>query len=502
MQRIVFGKDKWRSIMFLVHPRLKIGGLEISDTNLAYMYINPDSGKLQKASVRMEEGVVEKGVLKDPERFKKHLLNLRSQITHKEGYIIPVVLSISDKNVYTQRLSLPRMKDSEFQEAVSLNLQTISPIDFKNTYHDWEQMENEEETEEVSLFASFAEKNIIDAYAEAFKLGGFFVTAVESKTTSLVRAVGQFEDIFGLQKSYLIIGGTSDGISFIIISGGYVYFTRFSSWDEIGEDMESFIVGGYNQVSIFFENQVHKSFDAVYVAAGSFTNRIWDIVARNFSIKPLTVRLKDTSVDESWHVVLGAGLRGCIPLSQDTQISLASEGTELLYQRMRTSSFLSAWTGIFFSVSLILLASFIGVFIFLNSYMGKTTNAVASSFNDPQILPKYEFYASEAAKFNERATAALSMENARVRWGKFMEDLLALEGNSVLIDRLYVQSKDAPVSVTARAVDEVAANDFEKKIAKLPYVSDTNLPLSSFQKADGIMRVSFILSFNLANLNF
>ena len=124
----------------ILSPRIEVGGLEISDGGAVYLSLAPETRKITSASVKFSEGVIVGGRVKKYAELVNSLKQLRNHITADKTRKIPVVISISDANVYTQEFMLPQLKLSTLEEAVRLNLQVISPIDFSKSYHDWQRI--------------------------------------------------------------------------------------------------------------------------------------------------------------------------------------------------------------------------------------------------------------------------------------------------------------------------------------------------------------------------
>lgn len=497
----------------LIRPQLRIGGLELSNEGIVFFREaeknNPENSI--KASLRLDSGVIEDGKLLQPEKFRRSIQTLRKMITKKKNETIPIILSISDQNVYTQRFSLPPLKRSEVRQAIQLNMQAISPVDMGTTYYDSEYMKEMSESGEQEILASFVHKDIVDGFLKILQEEGFFVAAIEQKATSLARGFIGFEKKFDPQKSYLLVATTGDGIGFIIVRKESLYFSRFTPWKLViehgsleqqhQEEFRNFLVREYHQIHNFFSNKFHDEFSCIFVISSTATEFILDVFKKNLSVPIASIQINALGINESWFVALGASVRGEVPRSQDRQISLAPEGTELLYQQMRIHSFLSLWTRVFSSVSFVILAAFLGVFIFLNQYIKANIDAVLSSFNDPQVLAQYEFYRKESEIFNKKVEMAVELRKQHIQWGKFVADIFKQVPTQVVIDRMYVQSREMPITINARTTSEFEAQEFKNRIQKLPYITGVDLPLSSFQKADETY-TSFRLSFRLKNVDF
>jgi hypothetical protein len=495
-------KRRFHRFAKFILPRLNSGGLEISDTALVFVRLNERTGAWERASVRLEPGIVEKGKLLQPARLRQQLRALHTSATRRKHEVIPVVLSIPDSNVYTQRISLPPLKKSEFREAVKLNIQATSPIEIGQMYYDWERVASAQENTsgEQGILASYAERAAVDGFLQACGEEYFFVTAVEQKTTSFTRVVRRFEGTFDTAGSCLLILATTDGISSIIVRQGSVHFVRFTPWESIAEEeFRDFIVRDYHQMNNFLTNQFHEKFSCVHISAYNGAEQIVKIFAETFSVPSQIVQVP--GMEGPWHIALGAALRGLIPRSQDVQISLAPDGTESLYQQIRLSAFLSLWTLICSAAGGTLLLAFLGIFIFLNGYIGTTAATVSSAFNDQQVLAQYGFYSQEAQKFNSEVLQALELASQHVAWNALVAQIYGRAGTGIVIDRIYVQSRDMPVTVNGRAISESAANEFRNSMAQLPYVAGAELPLGSLQRINET-ELSFQLTFRLKNVQF
>ena len=134
MARILNFQKAWEWILSFLRVRAVTGGLEISDQVLRLVYFNKKGG--ETAAVRLEPGILENGVVKNPEAFKAALALLRSKVAeiHAPSQKINVVVSLGSVNIYSQVFNLPVLQGADLEKAIELNVQMLSPIDIAQAY--------------------------------------------------------------------------------------------------------------------------------------------------------------------------------------------------------------------------------------------------------------------------------------------------------------------------------------------------------------------------------
>ncbi len=483
-----------KKIARIVRPQVEIGGLEITDTGIVFFSIAPETARATQHSIPLEPGIIQEGKIKNEEVFIKNLKALHKQISAKEKKEIPVVVSISDENIFTQLFTLPQLAEGSFEEAVRLNMQTISPIDFTNAYAGWEKIESIPGVLETEVISSFVEKPIIDGFLRCFKRSGFLAVAIEHRSMSLARFVSQREPSFAQVKSYILVHIGGDGITIAVMSRGHLCFDKFSSWqtilkeihatrDIIFSDFATLVIREIHQVSNFFVGRSHDPISGVYIVGGAMEQQLIEVLKNKFSfgVYPLTVT--HTSGDEAWFISMGAALRGLIPRAQDTAISLTPEDTRDMLFHAQINTFTSAWRTMVLISGATVLAAFIGIYIFLNHVIFTISNDLNTSVTSASVA-RYNELKQEATLFNQSVARASTVQDQRVRWYALLSDLYRQTGPLVAIDRIYVQSADSGIVLNARTNKEESAIDFKRKIEQLPSVTDVQLPLTSITQAD------------------
>ena len=82
-------------------------------------------------TIRLAPGIMEKGVIKDKPAFAAALQELRSKLpaAKRKKRILNVFVAMSSVNMYSQVFTLPVMEGEDFDKAIELNVQMISPVD-------------------------------------------------------------------------------------------------------------------------------------------------------------------------------------------------------------------------------------------------------------------------------------------------------------------------------------------------------------------------------------
>ncbi len=507
----MFSLKSFNKIFRLLKPHVLVGGLELSDAGVTYIALDPESSKINQFSVKLIQGTISNGKLLNKEDLITALKNLHKQITSNSLQKLPVSVSLCDSNVYTQQFSLPQLKSSSFEEAVRLNLQVISPIEFSKTYSDWQKIEKEDpQSNEVDVLASFTDKDIVNPIFEALNEGQFIPVSVEQKAASLARLISKYATGYEKKHSYFILHISSDGLSFSIVRYGFLYFNRFTPWSSIIKqsadsrqiplkEFSDNIVQESQRVINFYSGHFSDTISSIYIIAPGLEEQVRSIIQSHFSLTIEPTTLKNYTIDHSWLVTFGVALRGLVPRSIDTEISLAPEGTEDQFHHSQILSFISLWRKIVVSSFAIILVACLGVYLFLNSYMEKITqdfHSVVGNYN----LSRLNTLKQEAEIFNKSIDRAVAARQQQTRWEKVLRSIFTQAGSDVSIDRVYVQSMELPVVMNAQTFSSDNAVAFRNRLAKLPYLSNVDLPLNSITSGEG-GAVTFLISFRVTNLN-
>lgn len=135
------------------------------------------------------------------------------------------VVSLPEDKVISRLVRLPPMKENEVMEALRYEAETFIPYPLDQVSIDYEVVE-EDESGRISVFALAAKQEVVKRYVDLFKKIGLQLTAVESPSLALRRAV---QRVIPTDLNVLImdLGETSTAITACKKEG--IVFTRVIS---------------------------------------------------------------------------------------------------------------------------------------------------------------------------------------------------------------------------------------------------------------------------------
>ncbi|MFA6494953.1 MAG: pilus assembly protein PilM [Candidatus Paceibacterota bacterium] len=480
------------NLLSLLKPRVAIGGLEISEMGVSFVGLHMAGKDILSLSVRTPEQMFSEGRMSNTQALIDALRRIHDGIAPKSEKKIPVVVSIPDTFVYTQTLSLPRLQGGDFLDAVKLNLQTISPIDFSSAYYDWETIASlPSDGMEIGILASFVKKQLIEDILAALDQAHLYPVAIEQKSVSLVRALTTHAPSFEPTKSYCFIHVASDGISLSIVRGGVFFFNRSLSWPSIVDlsrgvreisfsQFKGIVTDEIRPVLNFYTNHFQDSIAAIYVIAPGLTQEVQEIIAQQFATPVFAAQLPgEYGLMQEWAAPLGAALRGLIPRSADKNITLTPQGAQTQYLHSQVFAFVSLWRTIVVVVSVFVIAIFMGSYLFLHALLGSTSQEV-SAMQGGSDASQLTALQNEAKQFNKNISGALEIRSAQVHWMTLIDDIESRATSAgITIQRILIQSKNDPVSIEAQANSEAAEINFKTLLLGSPFVLSADIPLGS-----------------------
>lgn len=495
-----------RRLAKLVNPSPMIGGLEISDSGLRYLVIQ--SNKVFKASVALEPGVVVGGRVKDREKLLAAARKLRLAVGPERG-VINVILSCSPGNVYSQTFSIPALIDKKrIEEAVQLNLQAISPIDVRNAYYDAQELrEVPTDGGQLEFLAAFIESQIIDDFNQILMQAKFRVVAIEFPALSLARLIVERGGGLDFGQAHLVLHMSEDGMKFLILVQGFMYFQYFLSWETIREglgrrkieivDVKNAILREVRRLLNFYIGRFGGQPAAIIFISPTAFPDIEKELNENFAIKIQPLALVDFGdLSASWFVAAGAALRGLISRSQDSFISLAAVGTEEDYYQTQTLHFISFWRNI-----IITTLGFVAVvFVISDSLLAQTQKTLDQELTRIAVLPNAAEVGElqkEVEDFNRLVRIVGDLDKSIIDWTPFLEKMMTIaRNNKINYDRIFVTAEKR-VAINARADSETAAINFKNQMLQDKNFQNVVLPLAGIAAGPG--EVTFSVNFEVVS---
>ncbi len=513
MIKIDFGKIK--KIIKILNPIPEIGGVEISDSAVKFALAKDDKSVF--TSLNLALGIVSEGKVLDKNKLKEALMGLHSRITPKLKKKIYAVVNIPDDNIYAQSFNLPTAASDNLEEAAKLNLQMISPMDFSTVYSDWQKIgEIKFDGGQLEILGAFVSGGIVDDIIECLKEANFVVVAVEYAGLALSRVAAA---ALPQSPDFVLMHLGANGLNFIFVKNSNFYFSHFAPWPKNEERqikmsvVEEMVVSETQRTLNFVgshwpETQIKNIFFSTPV----LEEKIAEIISKNFGLTAqkvvLPANLKDLagqwsvndkqiiSLGSDWFSALGSALRGLIPRSKDIIISLASAGTEEEFRQYRIVNFTKMWrNAVLTSLSLILI-SFISVDMFIIS-MVKSIDSQLSNLANLSVSQEITNLQKLAKDFNAKVDLALKAKEGIYNFSPIIEKLMGFAGEkNIIIDRIFIQSKNSDILFNGRANDFQNIIDFKTKIESDSQFKEVIMPPAGVIMDSG-GKASFNITFKI-----
>ncbi|OGY64206.1 MAG: hypothetical protein A3I89_02290 [Candidatus Harrisonbacteria bacterium RIFCSPLOWO2_02_FULL_41_11] len=511
LNKFVFGK-----LLKLLNPQVTIAGLGIG--NAAALIVQFENGALKKSSVVLAPGIIEKGKVKDRNKFVGGLKKLHEQFVPRKsvwdfaGFSkskekIPVIVSLLSENVYTQIFSTPILPSEKLEEAAKLNMESISPANFDANYFDWQEAARDEKSGKIEFLGAFMDKSAVNEYVSALAEAGFIPIAVEFSALAIARTVKEFSVGIDLEKPQVVLEIGGDGIDFMVFNKGNLYFHYFVSWDfarsvdkvqgEISfEDIKELIIREIKKVSIFYANRWGGNIKDLILIAPASQPKIKKLIKENFSFEIMDLRLKEfDSFSSSWFSALGTALRGIMPRSEDNLISLMAVGTEEKYFQSAVMLFIKMWRNVI-AATLLFLSAF---FFFANVLMANTVNKLDNKLREITKAPEGEevlALQNSANTFNRLADKVLEAKKQNIDWSPFFSKISSsAKKHGIFLTRLSLDSLKSAAILGGKADGDASAINFKNSLVDGGF-KEVSLPLSDIiANKDGT--VSFTITFKL-----
>ncbi|HTY39810.1 MAG TPA: hypothetical protein VMC43_01835 [Candidatus Paceibacterota bacterium] len=492
-------------LLAFLRVRSIIAGLEIGDTVLRYA-VRAD-GVWQFASLRLPPGIIEDGKVKDYKQFVEALGALRAQIVGPQDKrsLVNVVVSLSSINIYSQVFSLPMIEGENLEKAIQLNIQMVSPGEAAQTYSGWQMVGQDQRSVRLEILSAFINRTIADDMKRALKEAGFVVYSLESRALSLARAVRQLAAGFDPTRSYIVLNLDSNGLEFLVLRQGQLYFQYFNPWQDFQgperqisqEAFENIVTRNLHQVLNFYNSHWSDPVMEILVAASGLQDEVIRVVTQNFPlvIQPLTLSLSP-DVGPDWFVALGSGLRGLIPRRDDKDISLLGVSAQEEFRHHQMISFLEFWRVVVPVSLVILILAFVGA----DTFLSWTTRSLDKKINDAAALTPE---AAQLGTLQARVDAFNQMvgfikttrQNAPNESAllETIEEMLA--AHNATVQRVVFQGYQAGIKVMAQAKSTDDIQKLNQALDADPRFHGVDIPFPSIQQnQDG---VSFLVTFSM-----
>jgi hypothetical protein len=495
-----FIRKNFKKLMWSDSP---IAGLEIKDAAIRIAQFDGDI--IKKSAVLLEPGVIEFGKVKDRERLTESFKKLHSQFSSNKEKI-PVIAIIPSANIYAQVFSVPALSGEELKDAAELSLASISPIDLSTAYADWQQLSIVQRDNRIEMLGAFAVSSVVDEYVAVLEEAGFTPIAIEFPALAISRAIRDFSAGIDIKKPQVVLNVSSDGIDFVALRHGNLYFDYFIPWKVVQEegkagreilfsDFKETIVKEIKKVAAFYGSHWEGKLDKIILISQALNEEISGFIKENFPFEVVELKLGQfRDLPTSWFGVLGSAIRGKIPRAEDNLISLMKIGTEEEYFRNRIKLSIKSWGNILLTVMVFLVL----IFVLADSFLYRMSDRVASQVlgvgggvESAEISELQE----QARRFNQLVGKISAAKKRSAPQSQFFSRLSSLSQRRVVLERILVNRETGLVLLSGQANDEATALDFKNALVREGF-ADVSLPLSNIVSNQN-QTVSFSLTFRL-----
>ena len=166
-------------------------GLDISDSSLKFMQL---SIKGKSFSIDLygekpiEQGVVERGIIKDKEKLSEVIKKLR--LEYKDAHLSKyVVSSLPDENTFLKTIKLPHAGFQELESTIVVEAERNIPLDVDSLYLDYYIFEENSKERTIRVLLAATQNTIVDSFIDSVVDAGLFPVVVEPEVSAIGRSV-------------------------------------------------------------------------------------------------------------------------------------------------------------------------------------------------------------------------------------------------------------------------------------------------------------------------
>lgn len=492
-------------VMIFLRVRSRAGGLEISNT--AIRFAKFDGREWKMFSLRLPKDVLKGAQILNYQVFVQALKKLKSQISSSRGQNIPVIVSLSSLNIYSQVMNLPILDEDRIEEAVKLNIQMATPADISTFYLGWQVVGSNESEKKADVLAAFIDSNIIDDFNKALREAGFFAIVFEPRSLAIARLAREQGVGIDLSKSYAALVLDNDTLDFVILRHGNLYFEYLNYWKDLnGEnkvisllDFKNAVTNNLRQVMNFYSQHWPDKIEAVVLITSGLNEEIKKIISNGFSlpVKDLGLRL-DRPVGSDWFTVLGSGLRGVASRKEDREISLLGTTARSEFRIEQIVSFIKFWRVLLPAATGLLLLFFIAA-NFILMKRNETLKAQTAIVDNRQFL-EVQLLQKEATVFNRSLDLIVSSRSSPELRSMALERIYKLvRDNGITLTRFNFSGFNTSLVFYGQASSQNQIIEFKKALEAALFISDVKLPLTEIKP--GPQGFSFLISFLMTSSN-
>lgn len=483
------GRAMLHFLLRILNPAPEIGGLEITSSGVRFARITGD--RVIQSSVPLPPGTLEDGKVKNKEALAVSLQKLHGQIAHPKE-IVQIILLIPPQNVYTEIFSLPFLSADKLREAAHLNLQMISPLDIQSAYYDAEQISDIGEGGQVEFLGAFAHQAVVHEYEAILHDTRFSLVAVEFPALALARLIRGLGSRPLSDKFLIGCVVQEGGLQFFLMRRGnllFHYVVPFKLEESNAarrlsiESVKGALVAETQKIFNFASSHWGgETINGFVIIAPAQADVFGETLTKQFAlpVEPFALS-RFSDVPQMFFPALGSALRGALPRSLDTAISLTAVGTERRYEEHRLLYFANVWRNI--------IVAFVGFFAVVYLIVYGIMTRYAAAENAQPVLPDSSGIRREitpiqndAKEFNRLLSLYAKAKGAARAASPAVRSIFShAQTNGITVQRMTLDSSNTMALAGRGATDDIITR-FKDELTKDTLFRDVVLPLASISR--------------------
>lgn len=468
--------------MMFFGQREKIAGLAISQESIGLLLVKPNKGggsRVEYIKERpLEEGVIQNGMVHNPDLFKKALKEVvPRRIVSRWREPRKVILSLPEELVHYETLLVSNTLNAEqLENSIVSHLEKNSPFPLEDIIYDWEEYPYSEK--QKLILAAFLEKEKTSAYLETIQDTGLYAVALEGEFLSIRRFLGTKE---GITRALVLVRPSK--ITSVILVDNMPSFSRSVPWRGNAQDIKKEVI----KILEYYISEHPKGpavKELIFVASEnqrSATKTAQEELGRSLKIE--VGWLQAPGAETTNPALLGSSLRGLVPRSKDKFISLMSPGTEELFHETQVLLFSRIVNDFLVIVSVILVIIFsLASFYILPNFSRQKSAQIEIKRAQP-ATKEIEELEEKVTEFNALVEPLAAIEQNTPDWILPLTDVTIRIRPGIHVNSVSMGKASNTVQIGGTADDIGFLLDFKSALSFSGiYSADLTIPFSSFEK--------------------
>ncbi|KKQ56369.1 MAG: PilM [Candidatus Woesebacteria bacterium GW2011_GWC1_38_13] len=430
------------------------------------------------AAIDLPQGLIQNHEVKDVKALADVLKSIWHKLKIKEksiGIVIP------EFSTFTKAMDLPKLDREEINEAVKWQAEEYIPLDPEQMLLDWRIIS--EKPEGIRILAVAVGERLLKGYVAASDAAGLFPLVVETPSLSLMRLVGDDEDL------KMVIYFSLDEIIIFILKGQEILTSSVIGASSSSQVLSSTIA---RILRYFEETKITKIFIGGVPGNNAYVSDIFN----NFKIPMEKLHIKISGINENDFQ------KYSIPIS--LQYTNTSEPTDSETINLLPPEVITKYKGKRFGVQLwgLLLVTtlifvgclmaLLGTYFYLLQGLSKYKNI--SSLSDISYQ-KSKTASDEIKKVNTLADVALKIDSVTYYPQEILNNIYKYKPEGVAVLSYTIDLEKGLIKIKGLSAGRVGLLEFKNKLEEGEDFQNVELPISSFEQGENIdFDMSFIYS--------